>query len=54
MRDLFELKNLGDYEMIYPCQEEEKMLEYQMILEASREIWEKESGAATRKRKITD
>lgn len=39
MRDLYELKNLGNYEMIYPC-DEDTMSEYARHMDVSKEIWE--------------
>ena len=40
MRDKFEQKNIGDYELIYPPQNEADLIQYQRILEVSKEVWE--------------
>jgi hypothetical protein len=39
-RDQFERRNLGNYDLIYPSQNEEEMAEYQKMLEVSKEIWD--------------
>lgn len=50
-RDQFERRNLGNYDLIYPSQNEEDMVEYQKMLEISREIWESQQNIARIKRK---
>ncbi len=39
-RDQFERKNLGNYDLIYPSQNDEEMAEYQKILDVAKEIWD--------------
>ena len=43
-RDQFERRNLGNYDLIYPSQNEEEMAEYQRMLEVSKEIWESQQS----------
>ena len=50
-RDQFERRNLGNYDLIYPSQNEEEMVEYQKMLDVSREIWESQQNIARIKRK---
>lgn len=40
IRDQYELANLGNYELIYPTQDELDLREYQRLLDSSRDIWE--------------
>ena len=50
-RDKFEKANLGKFRMIYPCEDEEKMANYDTLLQASHECWE--SFTTGRRRKYT-
>jgi tubulin polyglutamylase TTLL6/13 len=50
VRDQFEKKNLGGYELIYPSQNEEEMAEYQKLLDGAREVWESQSGIVRKRR----
>ena len=42
MRSKFEKRHVGNYELIYPCQDDQstETQEYQKLLEVAREIWE--------------
>jgi tubulin polyglutamylase TTLL6/13 len=53
-RDQFERRNLGNYDLIYPTQNEEEMAEYQKMLEVSREIWESQQSLVRVKRNNKD
>ena len=39
-RDEFEKANLGKFKMIFPCEDKEKMTQYEELLQASHECWE--------------
>lgn len=52
VRDQYELKNLGGYELIYPSEYEESMKEYQKLLDHSKEIWEIQTGCFGRKKRL--
>lgn len=39
-RNTFEKENLGDYEMIYPCEDNEKTKYYDKLLEGATDVWE--------------
>ena len=44
IRDLYERQNLGNFELIFPPRDEEKMRFYQGIIEVSRQVWENQTG----------
>lgn len=48
-RDKFEKANLGKFKMIYPCEDEEKMANYDTLLQASHENWEDFTSGRRRK-----
>lgn len=50
-RDQFERRNLGNYDLIYPSQNDEEMAEYQKLLDVAKEIWESQQNIARLKKR---
>ena len=50
LRNQFEMANLGDFKLIYPCESAERQNAYDRMLEASAENWE--DFTTGRRRKI--
>ena len=48
-RDEFEKANLGKFKMIYPCEDQEKMAQYEELLQGSHECWEEFTTGRKRK-----
>jgi len=52
LRDVYERKNLGGFDLIYPCQSATDMALYHKLLEGAREIWESSQNLGLKKKVI--
>ena len=50
-RDTYEKANLGKFKLLFPCDDEERMMNYTELLEGAQECWE--DFTTGRKRKAT-
>ena len=49
LRNQFEMTNLGDFKLIYPCESADRQAQYDKMLEASAENWEEFTTGRRRK-----